>query len=171
MGVNLFADQFRRATDLAAVVTDALAGSGLPAACLELEITENIALKHDAAMLVPLRRLRALGVGIAFDDFGTGFASLSLLKRFPLTRLKIDRGFVRDIETDEDDAAIVKAVIALGRSLELEIIAEGIEEAGQQAFLTACGCQEGQGYLYGKPMPAEAFTALLLAERPMASVA
>jgi diguanylate cyclase (GGDEF)-like protein/PAS domain S-box-containing protein len=158
VGVNLCAAQFRRG-DLADRVRATLSETGLPASALELEITETIILRHDAAVVTALRELRAMGVGIAFDDYGTGYASLSLLKRFPLTRLKIDRGFVSSLHEDPQDAAIVQAVIALSRSFGLEVIAEGIETEEQQQRLLDKGCLEGQGYLFGRPMPAEAFAA------------
>jgi EAL domain-containing protein (putative c-di-GMP-specific phosphodiesterase class I) len=110
-------------------------------------------------------------VGIAFDDFGTGFASLTTLKSVPLTRLKIDRGFVANLGEGAHDAAIVTAVLTLGRSLGLEAIAEGVETAAQEAFLAAHGCTEGQGYRYGRPMLPEDFPAveLLRSGRPGAS--
>ena len=129
-----------------------LEATGLPPQALELEITENIILAHDELVLEPLRALRHLGVGIAFDDFGTGYASLSLLKRYPLTRLKIDRSFITEICKDEADAAIVKAVIFLADKLQLQVIAEGVETIEQRDFLQRCGCRHVQGYLYGKPM-------------------
>ena len=160
MGVNLFAAQLREG-NLARTVRDALALWNLPPGALELELTETIALQHDGVMLTTLRALHEGGVGLSLDDFGTGFASLSTLKRFPLSRLKIDRSFVSSLETDTDDAAIVEAVLALGRALGLEVVAEGIETAMQQAFLLARGCDEGQGYLYGRPVPAESFPATL----------
>ena len=122
-----------------------------------MEITENIILHHDAALIEPLRSLQDAGVGIAFDDYGTGYASLSLLKRFPLTRLKIDRSFVQDTAESTSDAAIIRAVLMLGRDLGLEVIAEGIETEQQLAWLKQEGCAEGQGYLFGRPMPAEDF--------------
>ena len=144
---------------------EALTSSGLPAEALELEITENIALQHDDPTLTCLSDLRALGVGIAFDDFGTGFASLSMLKRFPLTRLKLDRSFVQDLQTDQHDAAIVEAVLVMGHSLGLQIIAEGIETSDQANLLTMMRCDEGQGFLYSKPMPAPMFERLLATEQ------
>ncbi len=160
VGVNLFAAQLRDAAFFDDVLA-ALASTGLPSHLLELEITETTVLGLDESVIAPLRRLRDLGVKIAFDDYGTGYASLSLLKRYPLTRLKIDREFVRDLDTDADDAAIVKAVLAMGASLGLEVIAEGIETAEQAATLAAFGCREAQGYRFGKPMPAAAFRQLL----------
>ena len=162
VGVNLFAAQLRDAAFFDDVLT-ALASTGLPSHLLELEITETTVLGLDESVIAPLRRLRDLGVKIAFDDYGTGYASLSLLKRYPLTRLKIDREFVRDLNTDADDAAIVKAVLAMGASLGLEVIAEGIETAEQATTLAAFGCQEAQGFRFGKPVPAAAFRQLLAA--------
>ena len=158
MGVNLCAAQFRRG-DLAERVGSALEETGLPASALELEITETIILRHDQSVVAALRALRAMGVGIAFDDYGTGYASLSLLKRFPLTRLKIDRSFVGGLCQDPQDAAVVRAVIELSRSFGLEVIAEGIETDEQRRRLLAKGCQEAQGYLFGRPMAADAFAA------------
>ncbi|MGI4776557.1 MAG: putative bifunctional diguanylate cyclase/phosphodiesterase [Janthinobacterium lividum] len=151
MGINLFGAQFQSGR-LAAEVMAVLEETGLPPRALEIEITENIILAHDEVVLEPLRVLHELGVGIAFDDFGTGYASLSLLKRYPLTRLKIDRSFVTEICNDEADAAIVKAVIFLADKLKLQVIAEGVETAEQRDFLQICGCHHVQGYLYGKPM-------------------
>ncbi len=158
IGVNLFAAQFRGG-DLANRVAAALAQTGLPPEALELEITETIILRHDPQVDSTLQALRAMGVGIAFDDYGTGYASLSLLKSFPLTRLKIDRGFVNGLCEDRRDAAIVRAVIELSRSFGLTVIAEGVETQEQQRRLLAKGCQEAQGYLFGRPMAAEAFAA------------
>ncbi len=156
MGVNLFAAQFRT-MDLAAAVERALADCGLPPEALELEITENIILRQEQSILSPLRRLRRLGVGLAFDDFGTGFASLSMLKKYPVTRLKIDRSFVSGSGVTRQDQAIVGAVAGLSRAFDLEVIAEGIETRPQAALMRRLGCEEGQGYLFGRPMPASAF--------------
>lgn len=151
MGVNLFGAQFQDG-QLARNVMDVLHATNLPPEALEIEITENIILAHDELVLEPLRILHQVGVGIAFDDFGTGYASLSLLKRYPLTRLKIDRSFVTEICNNDADAAIVKAVIFLADKLKLRVIAEGVETLGQCDFLQRCGCQQVQGYLYGRPM-------------------
>lgn len=160
MGVNLFSAQVRSGT-LATDVADVLQRHRLNPALLELEITETIVLRVDEADLGPFRDLHRSGVSIAFDDFGTGYASLSSLKRFPLTRLKIDRGFIRDLMTEQHDAAVVRAIIQIGNDVGLEIIAEGIETPEQEARLIEMGCQQGQGFLYGKALPASGFKKLL----------
>lgn len=156
MGVNLFGAQFR-VGDLGAEVIETLERHGLPPDALELEITENIALDHDDLVLEKLRQLRDRGVGISFDDFGTGFASLSLLKRYPLTRIKIDRSFVEGMLTSKKDASVIRAVLNIARDFDLETIAEGIEREPERDSLLRQGCNEGQGYLFGKPMPAPRF--------------
>lgn len=156
IGVNLCSAQVQRG-NLAETVQATLKSTGLPAAGLELEITENIVLRHDAEVIAALRVLHDAGVGIAFDDYGTGYASLSLLKRFPLTRLKIDRSFVTGMLASHQDVTIVNAILQLGRGFELAVIAEGIETEAEYARLRGKGCQEGQGYLFGKPMPADVF--------------
>ena len=162
MGVNLFGVQFRSG-DLAATVRDVLRETHLPPSSLELEITENIILQHDEAMITPLRELRDEGVCIAFDDYGTGYASLSLLKRYPLTRLKVDQTFVRDMCESPTDAAIVRAVIQLGKAFNLEVIAEGVETEQQRAMLARKGCDELQGYLFGRPVSRDDFNAFFRA--------
>lgn len=156
IGVNLFAAQFH-VDDLMTQVTSALARHGLPAEALELEITENIALEQDDRVLSSLQRLRALGVGIAFDDFGTGYASLSLLKSYPLSRLKIDRSFVQSMTESVKDDSVVRALLDIARAFGLETIAEGIEASAQHVRLQHFGCDEGQGYLFGRPVSAEEF--------------
>jgi diguanylate cyclase (GGDEF)-like protein/PAS domain S-box-containing protein len=166
IGVNLFAAQVRDRRIVAAVRA-ALARNDLAAESLELEITENIVLREDDTIAAVLAELRDIGVGIAFDDFGTGFASLSMLKNYPLTKLKIDRSFVRHIDSDVGDSAIVEAVIGLAGTLGLGVIAEGIESAEQEAAVRRLGCDEGQGYHYGRPIAADAFAALLRADRPV----
>ncbi len=155
VSVNLFAAQFRTG-DLFDVVKDALSAAALPPEALELEITENVLLRQDVEIMEVLARLRGLGVGVAFDDYGTGYASLSLLKRYPLTTLKIDQSFVRELSVSPTDVAVVRAVLYLGRSFELKIVAEGIETYKQEADLINLGCKFGQGYLYDRPMPSEA---------------
>ena len=160
VGVNLFEAQFRSGT-LVSNVRSELVAHDIDPARLELEVTETIAVKNQPVAIGELSILNQAGIGIAFDDFGTGYASLSMLKRFPLTRLKIDRSFVRDMASDREDAAIVEAIIKLGRTFGLGVIAEGIETCEQQAHLRGLGCREGQGYLYSKPVPAAEFEALL----------
>ena len=152
MGVNLFASQFR-GQRLEQVVKRTLDKHGLRPQSLEIEITENIVLADDVEILKTLKRLRDLGCGIAFDDYGTGYASLSMLKRYPVSRLKIDRSFVSNICQSPADRAIVEAVLGLGRTFGIDVIAEGIETEEQHAMLVECGCTTGQGYFYGKPMP------------------
>ncbi|MBH3414073.1 putative bifunctional diguanylate cyclase/phosphodiesterase [Pseudomonas putida] len=171
MAVNLSAIQFCHA-GLVDSVARALQENGLPANRLTLEITETTAM-HDAdASLAVLQRLSDMGVDLSIDDFGTGYSSLMYLKRLPANELKIDRGFVRDLEQDSDDAAIVSAIVALGQALGLRIVAEGVETDRQQDFLTRLGCDSLQGYLLGQPVPAEQFMARLqtLREESVAAV-
>lgn len=156
IAVNLFGAQFREG-DLAAEVAQTLDRHGLPPEALELEITENIVLNHDAAVLEMLQRLRAQGVGISFDDFGTGYASLSLLKTHPITRIKIDRSFVSGMLDSNRDATVIRAIVDVARSFDLNTIAEGIETDAQRERLLAEHCEEGQGYLFGRPLPAQQF--------------
>jgi EAL domain-containing protein (putative c-di-GMP-specific phosphodiesterase class I) len=146
-------------------VADALARHRVTPDWLELEITERVVLQSDDRTLGTIRDLRALGVRIAFDDFGTGYASLSSLKRFPLTTLKIDRTFVSDLLTQANDAAITRAIIRMSNDLGLDTVAEGIETEGQEVVLRALGCKVGQGYHYGRAMPAAALTGLLAARQ------
>jgi diguanylate cyclase (GGDEF)-like protein/PAS domain S-box-containing protein len=160
MAVNLSALQFRR-PGLTEMVAGALERSGLPPHLLELELTESILLQDAENNLDTVRQLKALGVRLSIDDFGTGYSSLSYLKRFAVDKLKIDRSFVRDIGTDPDDAAIVRAVIQLARSLRLGIIAEGVETQEQLAFLREEGCQEAQGFLFSRPLAPAALKAFL----------
>jgi diguanylate cyclase (GGDEF)-like protein/PAS domain S-box-containing protein len=160
VAVNLSALQFARG-DLLDTVERALEDSGLPARFLELELTESI-LIHDADnIMASLRRLKNLGIKLSIDDFGTGYSSLSYLKRLAVDKLKIDQSFVRDIASDPDDAAIVRAIIQMGHSLKLRTIAEGVESPDQLAFLRAEGCEEGQGYLFSRPVPAVEMEDLL----------
>jgi diguanylate cyclase (GGDEF)-like protein/PAS domain S-box-containing protein len=156
LGVNLSPSQLQSG-DLAKAVASKLGESGFSPGLLELEVTENIVLEDDQAALEIFRRIRELGVHIAFDDFGTGYASLSYLKKFPLDRLKIDKSFVSDIRQDSGDAAIVSTIIGLSRSLGMSVIAEGIEDSDTAELLRRMGCQEAQGYHFGQPMPAAEF--------------
>lgn len=154
IAVNLSAIQFCHAGLLDSVAR-ALERHALPANCLTLEITETTAMSDVEVSLTVLQQLSDRGVDLSIDDFGTGYSSLMYLKRLPANELKIDRGFVRELEDEGEDAAIVSAIVALGRALGLRIVAEGVETSSQQAFLTRLGCDSLQGYLLGRPVPAE----------------
>jgi EAL domain-containing protein (putative c-di-GMP-specific phosphodiesterase class I) len=157
LAVNVSAVQFR-ADDFADGLARALAESGAPATQLKLEITESLLLEdvdHAARRMDELKQ--RFGVGLSLDDFGTGYSSLSYLKRLPLDQVKIDRSFVRDIGDDPNDAAIAEAIVALGRSFDLSVVAEGVETAAQWNALIELGCAGFQGYLFGKPEAIEHF--------------
>jgi diguanylate cyclase (GGDEF)-like protein len=160
MAVNLSGKQIQQ-HDLAETVRDVLTESGCRAEWLELEITEGFIMGEAKQSIRTLDALRKLGVHLAIDDFGTGYSSLSYLKRLPVDKLKIDRSFIRDLAEDPNDAAIVSAIIAMGKGLQLEITAEGVETEVQAAFLKQRGCQQAQGFYYGKPAPAESTVDLL----------
>ncbi len=160
VAVNLSARQFRQ-KDLIGMVERVLGETGLAPGLLELELTESMLMHHAEETVTILQRLNEMGVRLAIDDFGTGYSSLSYLKRFPLHTLKVDRSFVRDISTDPDDAAIVTAIVAMARSLGLNVIAEGVETEEQAAFLSSLACHQAQGYHFGRPMPAAEFAARL----------
>jgi len=153
MAVNLSAAQFRR-SGIEDTVAQALQRSGLVPALLELELTESILLQDVEQVLATVQRLKQLGVQLAIDDFGTGYSSLSYLKRFDIDKLKIDQSFIRDLASDPDDAAIVRAIIQMAHSLGLRAIAEGVETAELLQQLRGFGCDEAQGYHYARPMPA-----------------
>lgn len=160
MAVNLSPRQFMEVS-LTDLVAQILEETGLEAHYLELEITESLLMKDVEGAIVTLNALKAIGVQLAIDDFGTGYSSLSYLKRFPINWLKIDQSFVRDITTDPDDAAIILAIITLAHSLQLKVIAEGVENEEQLIFLKANRCDEMQGYYFSHPLPPEEVTALL----------
>jgi EAL domain-containing protein (putative c-di-GMP-specific phosphodiesterase class I) len=159
IAVNLSALQFKRG-NIVETVTNALAQSGLPASQLELELTESILLHDVEVVIKTLHRLKEIGVKLSIDYFGTGYSSLSYLKQLAVDKLKIDQSFVRDMVEDSDDAAIVKAIIQLGHTLQLTVIAEGVENEGQLAILKNYGCDEIQGYLLSRPIPAREFVNL-----------
>ncbi|EGV20319.1 EAL domain-containing protein [Thiocapsa marina] len=153
VAVNLSAQQLGR-DSLVGQVSDILEETGLAPARLELELTESMIMQRADRAIDALRGLRALGIAIAVDDFGTGYSSLGYIRQLPLNRLKIDASFVQDLDAAEDGGMIARAIIGLGKSLGLEVIAEGVEREAQNAFLRREGCDIGQGYLYGRPMPA-----------------
>jgi diguanylate cyclase (GGDEF)-like protein/PAS domain S-box-containing protein len=158
VAVNLSARQFKQ-KNLVGMIETVLAETGLAAEFLELEITEGVIMEHATETIATLTSMKELGLQLSIDDFGTGYSSLSYLKRFPIDTLKIDRSFVRDITTDQEDAAITTAVIALAHSLKLMVIAEGVESAEQLAFLREHGCDEIQGYYFSVPLSVADFTA------------
>jgi EAL domain-containing protein (putative c-di-GMP-specific phosphodiesterase class I) len=155
VSVNVSARQLRSG-NLLHQVESALLRHHFQPGDLELEITESVAMENPDATLRMLGQLRDLGVDLAIDDFGTGYSSLSHLKLMPVQRLKIDRSFVKDIESDPDDAAICAATISLAHNLGLGVIAEGVETAAQLEFLGNLGCECVQGFLFSKPLPAAA---------------
>ena len=167
LSVNVAARQLR-ASELLLDVTAALTASGLPAGALQLEITEGAAMANEAATIVTLQELKALGVRLAIDDFGTGYSSLAHLRRFPVDTLKIDKSFVDGLGCDREDSAIVGTIITLAHTLGLRVTAEGIETPAQRALLQELGCDEGQGYLFARPLAPPDFAALLAQSLPPA---
>ena len=154
VAVNISSRLFAR-PELYTLVSTVLADTGLDPSLLELEVTESAVMDNSQVALEQMHRLRALGLRLAIDDFGTGFSSLLRLKRLPVQKLKIDQGFVAGLPGDNDDVAIVRAVIALGQSMGLQVHAEGIEQVEQARFLLDLNCNLGQGYWFGRPMPAK----------------
>ncbi|RXF72062.1 putative bifunctional diguanylate cyclase/phosphodiesterase [Hansschlegelia zhihuaiae] len=163
IAVNLSGVQFRK-VDIENLVAEALEQSGLEPGRLELELTETILLQDTGTVVKQLEALRAKGVTFSIDDFGTGYSSLAYVKHFPVDRLKIDRSFIGNLKSDANDAAIVRAIVNLGHSLDLEVIAEGVETAAQVAHLRAEGCDEVQGFYFGRPMPSDMFVDLVRRE-------
>jgi diguanylate cyclase (GGDEF)-like protein/PAS domain S-box-containing protein len=157
VAVNMSVGQFNKG--LTRLVRDTLAATNLPADHLELEITESLLMKSVGDNIDTLRQISDLGVSIAIDDFGTGYSSLAYLRRFRVDTLKIDQSFVRDVDTNLDDAAIIEAIVALGRSLKLNVVAEGVETEAQKQALAELQCDQFQGFLYGEPVPPAAFEA------------
>ena len=160
VAINVSARQFQQ-RNLADVVMGIMQDCGVDPQFVEIELTES-AIMNDAEMSIStLERMKSRGIAISIDDFGTGYSSLSYLKRLPLDILKIDQSFVRDITTDHNDAAIVRAIIGLARSLNIKVIAEGVEDDNQLSFLNAYGCNYGQGYLFGRPLIPESLIELV----------
>jgi diguanylate cyclase (GGDEF)-like protein len=166
MAVNISARQFQH-PGFIKLIADVLKETGLPATRLELEITESLAM-HDAEQsIATMNELRALGIQLSIDDFGTGYSSLSYLKRFPINKLKVDQSFVRNMTSNANDASIARTVILLGQSLNLTVIAEGVETQEQLALLEQYGCDEVQGYLFSRPIPKESLEQFI--SRPLAN--
>jgi diguanylate cyclase (GGDEF)-like protein/PAS domain S-box-containing protein len=164
VSVNVSGIEFRRGRVMESVEMT-LAATRLPPELIELEITESSIMNQTENSIQKLHQLRAMGLHLAIDDFGTGYSSLAYLKRLPINKLKVDKSFVRDLPDDAEDAAITRAIIALGHSLGLTLIAEGVENQAQRDFLHREGCDQLQGYLMGRPVPAEEFARLYLAPR------
>jgi len=160
MAVNISAMEFRNEAFLEGVFA-IIKETGFDAQYLELELTETALMRHVESTEITLRELRARGVQLVVDDFGTGYSSLSYLRKFPIEALKIDQSFIRQITTTPDDKAIVAAVITMGQSLKMRVIAEGVETQEEMAFLQAHHCDEAQGYYFGRPMPPHDFAKLL----------
>lgn len=170
MAINLSTVQLHHA-ELPRVVNNLMQVYRLPPKSLELEVTETGLMEDISTAAQHLLSLRRSGALIAIDDFGTGYSSLSYLKSLPLDKIKIDKSFVQDLLEDEDDATIVRTIIQLGKSLGMQVIAEGVETAEQEAYIIAQGCHEGQGYLYSKPLPARELTLFLKQARRLSSAA
>jgi diguanylate cyclase (GGDEF)-like protein/PAS domain S-box-containing protein len=164
VAVNLATPNFVQGK-VVAQVARVIAATGLPPGSLEIEVTESVLMSDAATAIETMRELRALGVKLSIDDFGTGYSSLSYLKKLPIGTLKIDRSFIRDVMSNPEDAAITTAIIAMARSLNLSVVAEGVETEEQAGFLLRCGCPLMQGYLFSRPVPPEAATALLESDR------
>jgi diguanylate cyclase (GGDEF)-like protein len=160
VAVNVSPRQFRQ-LGLVKMVESALQNAGVEARCLELEITESMLVYDTEKFIETLHALKALGVSLAIDDFGTGYSSMAYLKHFPIDRLKIDKAFVDDLETESANLAILRAIVALGQSLGLKVIAEGVETSYQYDYLRGIGCDELQGYFFSPPVTAEALEAML----------
>jgi EAL domain-containing protein (putative c-di-GMP-specific phosphodiesterase class I) len=160
ISVNLSARQFQEA-DLVETVRDVLAETELTPASLVLEITESGLMQRTSGTIGRLTQLRALGIHLAIDDFGTGYSSLSYLERFPVDSLKIDRSFIAELTPSGERPAIARAIVELGRTLDLHVVAEGIEQPDQADWLISLGCSYGQGYLFSRPLGPEAAEAFL----------
>ena len=161
LAVNLSARQLEK-NEFIAILADILDSTGIPPDCLELEITESVIMEHAEEMIELFRKLKEMNILLAIDDFGTGYSSLAYLKRFPLDILKIDRAFVRDIPDNTEDLAIVTGVIAMAKGLDLKVVAEGVENAGQKSFLLQQQCDYMQGFYLSKPVSADEFESRFL---------
>jgi EAL domain-containing protein (putative c-di-GMP-specific phosphodiesterase class I) len=164
LAVNVSPRQFQRRSLLDAVHR-ALAESGLDPRALELEITEGVLMQNPEESAELLEAIRKLGVCVVIDDFGTGFSSLSYLTRFPIDKIKIDRSFVRNLNADTGDAAIINAIIAMAHSLDIRVVAEGVENHTQREYLQRRGCDEAQGFYFSKAVPAGDFAAYVHSQR------
>jgi EAL domain-containing protein (putative c-di-GMP-specific phosphodiesterase class I) len=158
LSINVSARQFHQ-PDFVGKVAAAIERSRIHPGGLKIELTESVVIGDIETTVLRMRQIKALGVKFALDDFGTGYSSLSYLKRLPFDQLKIDQMFVRDMEKDTSSEAIVRAILAISRSLDLEVVAEGVETTAQHELLLTRGCELFQGYLFGRPVPIEAWKA------------
>jgi EAL domain-containing protein (putative c-di-GMP-specific phosphodiesterase class I) len=166
MAVNLSPRQFTD-ENLLRDIDDALESCGMPPALLQLEVTESMVMQNVARAVKVLNAIRSRNIRLAIDDFGTGYSSMSLMKQFPIDTIKIDRSFVRNLPDDREDKAIAQAIISMGKALGMTIVAEGVETAGQQAFLRDHACDEMQGFLFSKPVMPEQMADLLRPSLPL----
>jgi len=164
IAVNLSARAFQD-PDLTKRIAQALYDTGTPPKFLDIEITESLAMSNIERTIDCLNEISEMGVRTSIDDFGTGYSSLSYLKKLPIQKLKIDQSFIRDITVDPDDRAIIRAVIAMAHNMNIRVLAEGVESEGQFSFLRDTRCDEAQGYLFSKPLPAQQFRDFMIANR------
>jgi EAL domain-containing protein (putative c-di-GMP-specific phosphodiesterase class I) len=164
LAINVSARQLREPHFVRQVLT-CLQRTGAPPHRLRMELTESVLIDQVEPTIAKMNKLKAEGIGFSLDDFGTGYSSLSYLKRLPVDVLKIDRTFVRDVLSDPNDAAIARTIVALGQSLGLAVVAEGVESPEQRTLLAGHGCQAFQGYLYGEPMPIDKLEAIFSTQR------
>jgi EAL domain-containing protein (putative c-di-GMP-specific phosphodiesterase class I) len=164
VSVNVSLHEFRN-TDLILEIRNLIEETGLEPCHLDLEITESVIMQDVDAAAGILKNLQRLGVGIAIDDFGIGYSSINFLRRFPIKQLKIAQVLMKDVTNDADSAAVINAVIALAHSLNIKAVGEGVETEEQYRFLQEHGCDEFQGFLYGKPMPADEITRILIKQK------
>ena len=168
MAVNLSPRQFADA-HLLHDVDEALLASGMSPVLLQLEVTESMVMRNVSRAIKVLDAIQSRGIRLAIDDFGTGYSSMSLMKQFPIDTIKIDRSFIRDLPIDSEDQAIAQAIISMGKALGMTVIAEGVETVEQETFLRNHACDEMQGFLFSKPLPAKQMADLLRAEPRLAS--
>jgi EAL domain-containing protein (putative c-di-GMP-specific phosphodiesterase class I) len=164
VAVNLSASQFRQG-DIVTMIRDALDTAGLDARFLEVELTESAVMTDPEESIAILEKLSKMGVLVSVDDFGTGYSSMSYLRRFPIDKLKIDRGFINEVMSRPEDASIVRAIVSLAHSLKLKVVAEGVESPEQVEFLKTLGCDQYQGYHFSPALPASQFEALINSRR------
>ncbi|NRB25049.1 EAL domain-containing protein [Shewanella sp.] len=164
IAINFSSVQFRYCEQLESRIVEVLAQTGLPASKLEMEVTESLLIEQGDSLMNMLSNLNRLGIELSIDDFGTGYSALSYLQKYPFSKLKIDRAFISKMATSKADKSLVKAILAMAKSLELKVVAEGIEYECQAQFLQDYGCEFGQGYLFGRPVSAKALTLMLMAQ-------